>query len=162
MLIRKPSKMLIILALGSMFLAWQPSAADASDANPNATTASAPDGAVGHEIQLLVKARDAVGNFLTHGGNTVTATISGTNNTTLSFVDNGDGTYVATYIPSAVGTDSVSIFVNGTELATSPFSSQVYNGFQLKVMTLNVKRSDLYEWDQWVITHPPLAPSSGS
>jgi PKD repeat protein/endonuclease/exonuclease/phosphatase family metal-dependent hydrolase len=120
-----------------------------SDADPATTVAYAPSGVIGQPIRLLVKAKDANGVPLSVGGDTVTANITGANSATPIFVDNNDGTYVATYIPGLTGTDSVSISLNGTELAASPLTSQISQGFQLKVMSFNVKRSDLYEWDSW-------------
>ncbi len=123
-----------------------------TDADPATTVAYAPNGVVGQPIRLLVKATDANGTPLSVGGDTITANITGANSASLTFVDNNDGTYLATYTPGLTGTNSVSISLNGTELAISPLSSQVSQGFQLKVMSFNVKRSDLYEWDTWRLT----------
>lgn len=118
-------------------------------ADPAQTIAYVPDGAVGHLGKILIKSRDTQGTFRTQGGDTVTGSVSGANTATLNFTDHQDGTYTAFYTPQLTGSDTVEISINGTILGQSPYTATVHSGFSLKIMSYNVWRSDLYEWDAW-------------
>jgi hypothetical protein len=98
-------------------------------ASPANSAATVPPGAVGSPTAIVVQARDGGGNPLTSGGATVVVTVSGANNPgALTVTDRGDGTYTASYIPTAVGTDHVAITMNGTPISGSPFTSTVGTG----------------------------------
>jgi hypothetical protein len=62
---------------------------------------------------------------MTTGGATVVVTITGTNASTPTVTDNGDGTYTASDTPASVGSDSVAITLGGTAISGSPYSSTV-------------------------------------
>ncbi|NUP98972.1 MAG: Ig-like domain-containing protein, partial [Armatimonadetes bacterium] len=92
------------------------------------STANVPNGTVGAPTVITVQARDSAGNARTEGGDVVVVTISGANNATATVVDNTDGTYTATYTPTASGVDQVAISLGGTALTGSPFPSTVAGG----------------------------------
>jgi adhesin/invasin len=95
-------------------------------ASPAQSTAAVPDGAAGFPTAIVVQARDATGNAVTFGGETVAVTVSGANNPgALAVTDQADGTYTATYTPTLAGTDTVAINMNGTAISGSPFTSTV-------------------------------------
>jgi hypothetical protein len=86
-------------------------------------TASVPThGTVGQPVYIVLQARDASGVDLTTGGETAAGTISGANTVTLSFTDNGDGSYTASYTPANPGADSVAPTLNGIATAGAPYA----------------------------------------
>lgn len=93
------------------------------------STASVPaDGLVGDPTNITIQARDQYGDPWTTGGDTVVVTVSGANSATPTVTDNSDGTYSASYTPSADGSDSIAITLNGTAISGSPFASTVHAG----------------------------------
>jgi hypothetical protein len=77
---------------------------------------------------FTVQLRDAFANDLWTSGGQVTATVSGKNpGKTVTIVDNNDGTYQGSYTPTASGhgTDFISIFLNGTPIGGSPYTSNL-------------------------------------
>ncbi|MCJ7629170.1 MAG: hypothetical protein MUO50_12385, partial [Longimicrobiales bacterium] len=95
-------------------------------ASPANSTAKVGSGTAGLPTNIVVQARDAHGNPLSVGGETVVVTVSGKNPTgTMTATDVGDGTYAATYTPREKGTDIVVITMNGTPISGSPFTSKV-------------------------------------
>ena len=82
------------------------SAVVAGAASPANSTAKVPDGKVDRRTNIVVQARDAYGNPLSVGGETVVVTVSGANlYGPMTAVDEGDGTYTLTYTPTERGTD---------------------------------------------------------
>ncbi len=105
------------------------SAVEVGEVSPAHTTATVPAGSAGSATNIIVQARDAYGNPLSSGGETVAVTVSGDNNAgTLTVTDQGNGTYRATYTPTTAGTDNVTITMNGTPISGSPFTSTVGAG----------------------------------
>jgi hypothetical protein len=96
--------------------------------DPASSTADVPDGVAGSPTTITVTSRDANGNALTSGGETVVVDVSGANTVTPAVTDNDDGTYTATYTPSTAGTDTVAISLNGDAITDSPFTSVVSSG----------------------------------
>lgn len=92
--------------------------------DPDRTLATVPDGAVGMPTVLTVETRDASGRRVTTGGASVTVGVSGANTASPAVTDNLDGTYTASYTPTVVGTDFVTIRLEGEEIAGSPFTSE--------------------------------------
>jgi hypothetical protein len=98
-------------------------------ADAASSTAIVPSGSAGNPTVITIQAIDAFGNPLTTGGATVVVTVSGTNTAgPLTATDNGDGTYTATYTPSASGPDQVDITLNGTPISGSPYNTTVALG----------------------------------
>jgi adhesin/invasin len=100
----------------------------AGAASPAHSTATVPDGKRKEPTHIVVQARDAFGNPVTVGGETVVVTVSGTNTAgPITATDRGDGTYTASYTPHPVwtGTDYVEITMNGTPISGSPYTSKV-------------------------------------
>jgi hypothetical protein len=98
----------------------------AGSPSPALSTATVPDGKTRRHTTIVVQARDAYGNALSVGGETVVVTVSGENHAgPMTATDVGDGTYTATYTPRDKGTDSVTITMNGTPIKGSPFTSKV-------------------------------------
>ncbi len=69
---------------------------------------------------IAVTARDANGNLLGHGGDAVAISYEGGG---VSVVDNGDGSYSATFAPPATGTYHLTITINGAGVSGSPFTT---------------------------------------
>jgi hypothetical protein len=98
-------------------------------ADPTQTTATVPaNGEAGATTNISVTVRDANGNQLTGGSETVVVTVTGANSATPAVTDNGNGTYSANYTPTATGADNVTISLNGTPINGSPFTSTVGAG----------------------------------
>jgi len=101
----------------------------AGPATPGESTATVPGGTLGLPTKIEVQARDAYGNRVRSGGETVFVTVSGANNAgALNVTDQADGTYTASYTPTAMGTDTLAITMNGTPISGSPFTSEVGSG----------------------------------
>ncbi len=97
-------------------------------ANAGQTTADVPNGTAGSATTITVTVRDASGNQLAAGGETVVVSVTGANTATPGVMDNGDGTYTASYTPVAVGADAVAITLNGAAISGSPYTSTVSSG----------------------------------
>lgn len=95
-----------------------------ADATESTATVSA-YATVGAAKPIAVQAKDAFGNNLIVGGDTVVVSVTGANTATPTVTDNGNGTYSASYTPTAAGTDSVAITLNGTAISGSPFTVTV-------------------------------------
>src|SRR5690606_36904203 len=59
------------------------------------------------------------------GGADVGVAVSGANTAAPAVTDNGDGYYTATYTPVAVGTDVVTVTLEGVPTGASPYESGV-------------------------------------
>ncbi len=95
-------------------------------ADPDASTANVPDGAVFATTIITVQLKDEFGNLLTSGGDGVTMEVSGANPVgSLPVVDKGDGTYQSAYTPIFSGDDFVTININSSPIKDSPFKSVV-------------------------------------
>jgi hypothetical protein len=94
-------------------------------ADPTTTTAVVPGGVAGLPTKMVVTVRDVSGNQMSAGGEVVAASVTGANVATATVEDNGDGTYTATYTPTAAGTDSVTITLAGQPISGSPYTSVV-------------------------------------
>ncbi len=86
-------------------------------------------GVCGQATVVTITARDEFGNIAKRGGDVVTVSIDGVNaGTGVKCVDNGDGTYEATYMPTVRGTDFVVVRMNAGDVENSPFKSNVAAG----------------------------------
>ncbi|HEY2805055.1 MAG TPA: invasin domain 3-containing protein [Gemmatimonadales bacterium] len=92
------------------------------------SVASVPAGASNALTTITVQAKDAFGNNRTATSGTVVVSVSGANTATAAVTDNNDGTYSATYTPTASGTDIVAITLGGVAIGGSPYSSVVAAG----------------------------------
>jgi hypothetical protein len=73
---------------------------DVGPVSPEHSTATVPEGTAGLPTDIVVQARDGVGNPVGIGGSTVAVPVSGANNPgPLSVTDHADGTYSASYTP---------------------------------------------------------------
>jgi outer membrane lipoprotein SlyB len=81
-------------------------------------TASETTVAPGSSMTLTLHGRDAAGNKLLQGGRSVTFIIVGNDpkGTLSAAIDNGDGTYTASYVGSKVGTDTIVALIEGTRV----------------------------------------------
>lgn len=91
--------------------------------DPGQTVASVPDGVFATPLEIGVQVRDPAGNPVGHGGDAVQITPEGTSS--LTVVDNADGTYRAVWVPFRLGQVSVTITLNGTPIAGSPFVANI-------------------------------------
>ena len=96
----------------------------AGEVDPARSTASVPTTAPPDAaISIDVIARDADGNPLTTGGADVVVEATGANNSgPIVANDNGDGTYTASYNAVELGTDTVTVTINGAPISGSPFT----------------------------------------
>jgi hypothetical protein len=96
----------------------------AGEVDPAASTAEVPSTAPpGEAVNVTVQARDADGNPVTTGGNEVIVEATGGNQSgPITATDNGDGTYTASYNAEVIGTDTVTITIDGTPISGSPFT----------------------------------------
>ncbi len=91
------------------------------------------DGKVDAQTDITVDVRNTAGDPYDYAAGypddrtiDVQVVVSGAN-TVASFpaTDNGDGTYLAAYTPTAAGTDNVAITIDGTPISGSPYTSEV-------------------------------------
>jgi hypothetical protein len=117
-------------ATGLFPVSSNPVALELGDADPARSTAVVPGGQAGAATSITIQARDAGNNDLTSGGATVVVSVEAGPNadSVVTVVDNGDGTYTATYTPTIVGTDSFSITLDGTGIGGGPYTSTVVPG----------------------------------
>jgi adhesin/invasin len=94
--------------------------------HPASSGAVVPSGHVFQSTTIVVTARDQWGNRLLAGGATVVIAVGGSNpRSPITAIDNGDGTYSASYVPIFLGSDTITITLNGSPIAGSPFTSSV-------------------------------------
>ncbi|MCC7495629.1 MAG: Ig-like domain-containing protein [Fimbriimonadaceae bacterium] len=106
-------------------------------------TATVGNGTAGVATVVAITARDAQGNALVTGGATFVVTVSGANSGTPTLVDAGNGTYSASYTPTASGTDQLAITLGGLAIGSSPLTSSVAPGAAAAAQsTLVVDRSE--------------------
>jgi hypothetical protein len=87
-----------------------------------------PNGVRNQFTIFTVQLRDEFANDLRRSGGFVTATVSGKNAGALVVIlDNLNGTYRGSYLPTASGhgVDLVSIFLDGTPIGGSPYTSNL-------------------------------------
>ena len=110
------------VSIGPITLSITPAEADAAH-----TTAQVPDGRTFRSTRITVEVRDRFDNRLTTGGDTVAGSIEGENAgwSSITVVDNHDGTYTLSYSPLFRGTDQITITLNGEAISGSPYTSQV-------------------------------------
>ncbi|MCJ7626881.1 MAG: Ig-like domain-containing protein, partial [Longimicrobiales bacterium] len=102
---------------------------DVGEVSPAKSTATLSDGTAGSATSLFVQARNSSGYALSSGGAGVVVNVSGANAAgPITAIDAGDGTYTASYTPTATGIDNVAITLNGAPLGGSPFPSKVGAG----------------------------------
>ena len=99
------------------------SAVSPGPANAAHTTASVGDATFFNPATFIVTVRDAQDNPLGHGGDAVAVNVDRQGALTVS--DNGDGTYSATFAPTAIGTFDVTITLNGSPIGGGPYSTTV-------------------------------------
>lgn len=84
---------------------------------------------VGEPSVWTITVKDVNGNGVLTGGAKVDVRVDGVAvDPQALVVDNGDGTYTATFTTTASGSYDVHVTVNGEELAASPFTAVVYAG----------------------------------
>jgi Bacterial Ig-like domain (group 1)/Filamin/ABP280 repeat len=92
--------------------------------DPAHTTAVVPkDATFLFPVGIVVHVADAEGNPVGHGGDQVQITVR--NVGSLSVVDQGDGSYTATFNPPGPSTYTIDISLNGVAISGSPFSVRV-------------------------------------
>ena len=101
---------------------------DAGGASAVQSSANVPKGERNRLTIFTVQLRDAFRNLLHTSGGTVTASIDGKNaGAPVTVVDNDDGTYRGSYTPTASGhgADLVNIYLEGTPIGGSPYTSNL-------------------------------------
>lgn len=94
---------------------------------PGTTDAKVPKGRRLRFTDIKIDTRDVFGNDIKTGGfaSHLTILVTGTNSATPTVLDNGDGTYSASYLPISKGTDRIDITLDGTPISGSPYFSDV-------------------------------------
>ena len=87
------------------------------------TSADVGDATFFQPATFTVTVRDKQDNVVGHGGDKVSISVEGTGD--LQVTDVGNGTYTATFRPNSIGTFDVTITLNGTAIAGSPYSTTV-------------------------------------
>ena len=103
-----------------------------SQAQSTITSNSNPVGNCGVLVPI-VTTRDIYGNQLESGGHTVVVTVSGVNAGAPTVVDNGNGSYFASYPPSNAGTDTITATING--VAVSQDTDGTSDGNYIQILT---------------------------
>ncbi len=87
----------------------------------SSVTASGSTVSPGASVSLTLRTRDAAGNDVLKGGRSVVFFVVGNkpNGVTTPTVDNGDGTYTATYTSTKLGSESVVAIIEGTRVTQS-------------------------------------------
>ena len=91
------------------------------------TTAHVPNGKRFIFTRIVITSRDASGTPLKKGGfaSQFQVSVTGANVSSPAVVDNGDGTYSASYLPLFKGRDQVAITFGGVPIKGSPYRSDV-------------------------------------
>lgn len=91
------------------------------------TSAHVPGGKVLKFTDITITTEDAFGNPLRQGGygGTLSISVTGANRSTPAILDEGNGSYTASYFPLFKGNDQVDIRLNGVPIKGSPFKSKV-------------------------------------
>jgi Bacterial Ig-like domain (group 1) len=99
-------------------------------AGPSAqhSTANVPNNAKRFRVTVVrITTKDAAGNNLQQGGfaGQILVDVNGANQAHPAIVDQGDGTYEASYVPLFKGDDWIEVKINGVKIPGSPFKSKV-------------------------------------
>ena len=95
----------------------------------NAVLMGEHEGRAGNEHTCSISARDGFNNVLLEGGATIEATVEGANTgSPIDVVDNEDGTYTCTYVPSHCGEDQLTFVADGEPINIQPFLVNVTSG----------------------------------
>jgi hypothetical protein len=112
------------VALGSATVKVTPGAPVVSS-----TSVEVPAGTAGLQTTIRVRLQDEFGNAIGGAAGHVVVSMSGANPVGgVAVADQGDGTYLAGYTPTRVGTDLVDVRVDGQPIPGSPFTSTVVAG----------------------------------
>lgn len=85
-------------------------------------------GSAGNGTAIAITVCDAKGRRVKQGGDRVVVGVTGANRSRPPVTDVGNGTYTATYTPTAAGTDLLAITLNGVPVKGSPFKTVVSPG----------------------------------
>lgn len=96
---------------------------------PMRCTAVVPPGRVGMATTVSIQVRDAYGNAIAGGTGPLSMRVSGANGgAEVRIREVGKGSLAAAYTPAAQGTDTITVAIDGEEIAGSPFRSVVSRG----------------------------------
>lgn len=103
---------------------------DVTAAAPEASnsTAEVPNGSAGDPTTITISLLDEFENPVAGSSELISIEVSSGPNNGATFTDvqdEGDGTYQTTYTPQTIGTDQITITVDGSEIEESPFTSSV-------------------------------------
>ena len=129
--------------------------------NARASSATVPAGVLGSPTVMLLQTAVAPGVPHPFGGGLVQGAVAGANaGAVVSVVDNRDGTYTLSYVPTRPGTDQITILIDNTPIGGSPYGSGVAaSGFG--TATIDGVRSP-GEWDDAIRTPIFSGPYAGS
>ena len=89
------------------------------------------DCAVGEDRHFLVESIDKFGNRISHGGDDFTAVLHGPVPEKVHLIDMDDGTYAGTFMCRWAGNFELSLMLNGSHVANSPYALYVRPGVSM-------------------------------
>jgi hypothetical protein len=92
------------------------------------SSASVPNGVAGVASTVSIHLEDEFGNPVTGASGSLSVKVRGANESDAGVTELGSGDYSASYTPTAIGNDQITVEVNGTELSDSPLTSNVSPG----------------------------------
>jgi large repetitive protein len=100
---------------------------DTSFLSRNATVEITSEVTVGEPVTVIISLLDDQGQPVAGASGRIAVGLTGANAAAevSEIVDNGDGTYSVTYIPTVVGQDEIRVSVSGAEVPSSPFTVNV-------------------------------------
>lgn len=97
--------------------------------DPGQSSAEVPNGTAGETTTISVRLKDEFGTGVSGEAGSIAISVGGANpDANLSVTERGEGSYSASYVPTAAGVDNVDVRVNGTAVPGSPFVSVVAAG----------------------------------
>ncbi|MBA3443753.1 MAG: hypothetical protein H0T58_02715 [Gemmatimonadales bacterium] len=119
-----------LLFAASEFTAATSDVIEVNPGPPSASQSSASvgNGTAGTATTVSIRLKDQFGTELEGAAEEITVSVEGANSGDITVRELGGGSYSATYTPTVTGADQITVEVNGTELPSSPFVSQVAPG----------------------------------
>jgi hypothetical protein len=97
-------------------------------ADADRSSASVPDGTAGVATTVSIHLEDEFGNPVTGASGSLSVRVRGPNESDAEVTELGSGDYSASYTPTAIGNDQITVEVNGDQLSDSPLTSVVSPG----------------------------------
>ncbi|MFO7848151.1 MAG: invasin domain 3-containing protein [Balneolaceae bacterium] len=118
---------LVFTVNGSVTVTSNAFTVEPADADPDSTIADVPNGAATNPTTITITVEDSFGNRVEGVADDLEVSIGGANSGTAvePISDDGDGIYSTSYTPTSSGEDEITITLNETGIAGSPYTSDV-------------------------------------